>query len=70
MSGFAEPIAYEGALKIKEITYIHAEGFSGDPQDIHTYPHERTDTYMREIDYERDTHTHDIYIRETVRRAL
>lgn len=27
--GFAEPIAYEGALKIKEITYIHAEGFSG-----------------------------------------
>jgi glucosamine--fructose-6-phosphate aminotransferase (isomerizing) len=27
--GFAEPIAYEGALKIKEITYIHAEGYSG-----------------------------------------
>jgi len=27
--GFAEPIAYEGALKIKEISYIHAEGFSG-----------------------------------------
>jgi glucosamine--fructose-6-phosphate aminotransferase (isomerizing) len=27
--GYAEPIAYEGALKIKEITYIHAEGYSG-----------------------------------------
>jgi glucosamine--fructose-6-phosphate aminotransferase (isomerizing) len=27
--GFAESIAYEGALKIKEITYIHAEGYSG-----------------------------------------
>lgn len=27
--GFAEPIAYEAALKVKEITYIHAEGFSG-----------------------------------------
>lgn len=27
--GFAEPIAREGALKIKEITYIHAEGYSG-----------------------------------------
>uniref|UniRef100_A0A0H5QI91 Glutamine--fructose-6-phosphate aminotransferase [isomerizing] n=1 Tax=Spongospora subterranea TaxID=70186 RepID=A0A0H5QI91_9EUKA len=27
--GFAEPIAQEGALKIKEITYIHAEGYSG-----------------------------------------
>jgi glucosamine--fructose-6-phosphate aminotransferase (isomerizing) len=27
--GFAEPIAYEGALKIKELTYIHAEGYSG-----------------------------------------
>ncbi|ETO21686.1 hypothetical protein RFI_15517 [Reticulomyxa filosa] len=27
--GFAEPIAYEGALKIKEITYMHAEGYSG-----------------------------------------
>ena len=27
--GFAECIAYEGALKIKEITYIHAEGYSG-----------------------------------------
>ncbi|KAF4031727.1 SIS domain-containing protein [Phytophthora infestans] len=27
--GFAEPIAYEGALKIKEITYLHAEGYAG-----------------------------------------
>jgi len=27
--GFAEPIAREGALKIKEISYIHAEGYSG-----------------------------------------
>jgi len=27
--GYAEPIAYEGALKIKECTYIHAEGYSG-----------------------------------------
>ncbi|EQC42439.1 glutamine-fructose-6-phosphate transaminase (isomerizing) [Saprolegnia diclina VS20] len=27
--GYAEPIAYEGALKIKEITYLHAEGYSG-----------------------------------------
>lgn len=27
--GFAEPIAHEGALKIKEITYAHAEGYSG-----------------------------------------
>ncbi|KMS65437.1 hypothetical protein BVRB_036000, partial [Beta vulgaris subsp. vulgaris] len=27
--GFGEPIAQEGALKIKEITYIHAEGYSG-----------------------------------------
>ncbi|MES1912006.1 MAG: hypothetical protein MHM6MM_004354 [Cercozoa sp. M6MM] len=27
--GFAEPIASEGALKIKEITYMHAEGYSG-----------------------------------------
>jgi len=24
-----EPIAYEGALKIKEVSYIHAEGYSG-----------------------------------------
>jgi glucosamine--fructose-6-phosphate aminotransferase (isomerizing) len=29
ISGFSEPIAREGALKIKEITYIHAEGFPG-----------------------------------------
>jgi len=27
--GFGEPIAHEGALKIKEITYLHAEGYSG-----------------------------------------
>ncbi len=27
--GYAEPIAYEGALKLKELTYIHAEGYSG-----------------------------------------
>ena len=27
--GFAEPIAYEGALKIKELCYLHAEGYSG-----------------------------------------
>lgn len=27
--GFSEPIAKEGALKLKEITYIHAEGFGG-----------------------------------------
>lgn len=27
--GFGEPIAKEGALKIKEITYIRAEGYSG-----------------------------------------
>jgi glucosamine--fructose-6-phosphate aminotransferase (isomerizing) len=27
--GYAESIAKEGALKIKEITYVHAEGFSG-----------------------------------------
>jgi glucosamine--fructose-6-phosphate aminotransferase (isomerizing) len=27
--GYAEPIAREGALKIKEITYAHAEGYSG-----------------------------------------
>jgi glucosamine--fructose-6-phosphate aminotransferase (isomerizing) len=27
--GYAEPIAREGALKIKEITYTHAEGFPG-----------------------------------------
>jgi len=27
--GYGEPIAYEGALKIKEMTYMHAEGYSG-----------------------------------------
>jgi glucosamine--fructose-6-phosphate aminotransferase (isomerizing) len=27
--GYSEPVAMEGALKIKEITYLHAEGFSG-----------------------------------------
>lgn len=27
--GYAEPIAMEGALKIKEMCYLHAEGFSG-----------------------------------------
>ncbi len=27
--GDAMPIAYEGALKIKEITYVHAEGYPG-----------------------------------------
>lgn len=27
--GFAYPVALEGALKIKEISYIHAEGFAG-----------------------------------------
>eukprot|EP01104_Vermistella_antarctica_P021165 TRINITY_DN9383_c0_g1_i1.p1 TRINITY_DN9383_c0_g1~~TRINITY_DN9383_c0_g1_i1.p1 ORF type:complete len:656 (+),score=134.63 TRINITY_DN9383_c0_g1_i1:154-2121(+) len=27
--GLAEPIAKEGALKIKEISYLHAEGYSG-----------------------------------------
>lgn len=27
--GYGEPIAYEGALKIKEITYLHAEGYPG-----------------------------------------
>jgi len=27
--GAAMPIAFEGALKIKEISYVHAEGFSG-----------------------------------------
>lgn len=27
--GYAEPIAMEGALKLKEMTYIHAEGYSG-----------------------------------------
>jgi hypothetical protein len=27
--GFGEPIAMEGALKFKEIGYLHAEGYSG-----------------------------------------
>lgn len=27
--GYGEPIAMEGALKIKEMTYVHAEGYSG-----------------------------------------
>lgn len=27
--GASEPIAYEAALKIKEITYVHAEGYAG-----------------------------------------
>lgn len=27
--GFGEPIAMEGALKLKEIGYLHAEGYSG-----------------------------------------
>jgi glucosamine--fructose-6-phosphate aminotransferase (isomerizing) len=27
--GYGEPIAYEGALKIKEITYLNAQGYSG-----------------------------------------
>lgn len=27
--GLAEPVAREGALKIKEITYVHAEGYGG-----------------------------------------
>ena len=27
--GFAEAVALEGALKIKEICYLHAEGYSG-----------------------------------------
>lgn len=27
--GFAEPVAHEGALKIKETSYLHAEGYSG-----------------------------------------
>ena len=27
--GYAEPIAMEGALKIKEMCYLHAEGYSG-----------------------------------------
>jgi glucosamine--fructose-6-phosphate aminotransferase (isomerizing) len=27
--GYGEPIAFEGALKIKELTYLHAEGYPG-----------------------------------------
>jgi glutamine---fructose-6-phosphate transaminase (isomerizing) len=27
--GYGEPIAFEGALKIKEMCYLHAEGYSG-----------------------------------------
>lgn len=27
--GYGEPVAMEGALKLKEMTYIHAEGYSG-----------------------------------------
>ena len=27
--GFGEPIALEGALKLKEVGYLHAEGYSG-----------------------------------------
>jgi len=27
--GYAEPVAFEGALKIKEMCYLHAEGYSG-----------------------------------------
>ncbi|CBN79399.1 glutamine-fructose-6-phosphate transaminase [Ectocarpus siliculosus] len=27
--GYGEPVAYEGALKLKEMAYIHAEGYSG-----------------------------------------
>lgn len=29
LPGYAEPVAYEGALKIKECCYLHAEGYSG-----------------------------------------
>jgi glutamine---fructose-6-phosphate transaminase (isomerizing) len=29
VQGYAEPVAYEGALKIKEMCYLHAEGYSG-----------------------------------------
>lgn len=28
-TGFGEPVAHEGALKIKETCYLHAEGYSG-----------------------------------------
>jgi len=27
--GYGEPVAFEGALKLKEMSYLHAEGFSG-----------------------------------------
>ena len=27
--GYAEPVAMEGALKLKEMAYLHAEGYSG-----------------------------------------
>lgn len=27
--GYGEPVAYEGSLKIKEMCYLHAEGYSG-----------------------------------------
>ena len=27
--GYGEPVAHEGALKIKETCYLHAEGYSG-----------------------------------------
>ena len=27
--GYGEPIAMEGALKLKEMCYVHAEGYSG-----------------------------------------
>lgn len=27
--GYGEPVAMEGALKLKEMSYIHAEGYSG-----------------------------------------
>lgn len=29
MIGYGEPVAYEGSLKIKEMCYLHAEGYSG-----------------------------------------
>jgi glucosamine--fructose-6-phosphate aminotransferase (isomerizing) len=29
VAGFGEPVALEGALKIKEMCYLHAEGYSG-----------------------------------------
>lgn len=30
--GYGEPIAYEGALKLKEMAYIHAEGYRYTPR--------------------------------------